>query len=342
MTSHSGGLMSEVPVRIAVDAMGGDHAPSVVLEGVKLAIDADPTLEVVLVGPAAVVAPFAYDRCSTVIASEVIAMDEHPASAVRSKKDSSIVVGCALVRDGEAAGFFSAGSTGACMAAATLVMRRIPGVARPAIAAVLPGASNPTVLLDIGANADVRPDMLVQFAEMGKAYAQVILGVASPRIGLLNIGEEPTKGSQLAQETHALMAAGVEGFVGNVEGRDVPAGTVDVIVTDGFTGNVVLKTLEGLAAMFFGQIKEVFTESLPNRIAASVVAPSLKRLKQQLDPDVYGGAPLLGVNGVCIIGHGSSNAVAVSNGVAVAARAARGDLTTRIASMISDAPVPGE
>jgi glycerol-3-phosphate acyltransferase PlsX len=334
--------MSEVPVRIAVDAMGGDHAPSVVLEGVRLAIDADPTLEGVLVGPAAVVAPFTYDRCSTVIASEVIAMDEHPASAVRSKKDSSIVVGCALVRDGEAAGFFSAGSTGACMAAATLVMRRIPGVARPAIATVLPGASNPTVLLDIGANADVRPEMLVQFAEMGKAYAQVILGVASPRVGLLNIGEEPTKGSQLAQETHALMAAGVEGFVGNVEGRDVPAGTVDVIVTDGFTGNVVLKTLEGLAAMFFGQIREVFTESLPNRIAASVVAPSLKRLKQQLDPDVYGGAPLLGVNGVCIIGHGSSNAIAVSNGVAVAARAARGDLTSRIASMIADAPASGE
>jgi len=321
---------------IVVDAMGGDHAPAVVAEGLALALAADADLQVLLVGPEAVVTPLASERCEPVIATEVIGMGEHPAAAVRGKKDSSIVVGCRLVKDGRAGGVFSAGSTGACMAAATLVMGRIPGIARPAIAAVIPAASRPTVLLDVGANADVKADMLVQFARMGAAYARVMLGVTEPSVGLLNIGEEPSKGSALAQEAHELMAASVPGFVGNVEGRDVPAGTVDVIVTDGFTGNVTLKVLEGLASVLFKEMKTALTSTLPNRLAASVVAPAIRELKGRLDPEAYGGAPLLGVNGVCIIGHGSSGAQAIANGIAATARAVRGDLTGTIARAVGD------
>ncbi|MDO8848322.1 MAG: phosphate acyltransferase PlsX [Coriobacteriia bacterium] len=328
--------MTQNGTAIVVDAMGGDHAPGVVAEGLALALAADPELLVLLVGPEAVVAPLASDRCEPVIATEVIGMGEHPAAAVRGKKDSSIVVGCRLVKDGRAGGFFSAGSTGACMAAATLVMGRIPGIARPAIAAVIPAAARPTVLLDVGANADVKADMLVQFAGMGAAYARVMLGVTEPSVGLLNIGEEPSKGSALAQEAHELMAASVPGFVGNVEGREVPAGTVDVIVTDGFTGNVTLKVLEGLASVLFKEMKTALTSTLPNRLAASVVAPAIRELKDRLDPDAYGGAPLLGVNGVCIIGHGSSGAQAIANGIAATARAVRGDLTGTIARAAGD------
>jgi len=324
-------------VRIVVDAMGGDHAPQAVLDGVRAALAADSTLEVVLTGPSEVVTTFAdqLDRCEAVVTTEVIGMDEHPAHAVRGKKDSSIVVGCRLVRDGRADAFFSAGSTGACMAAATLVMGRIKGVARPAIATVIPTAGPPVVLLDVGANADCKPENLLQFAHMGAAYAQTVLAVPAPRVALLNIGEEPTKGSQLAQDAYALMSEQVPGFVGNVEGRDVPAGVADVIVTDGFTGNVTLKLLEGLSKTLLGQVKEAMTSSAVNQLAAAVLKPSLVALKQRLDPDAYGGAPLLGVAGICIIGHGSSGAVAVESAVRVAAQAARGGLTEHIAEALS-------
>lgn len=327
--------MSSRQAIIAVDAMGGDHAPDVVTDGVRRALDADPDLHVLYVGPADVVAPLAGDRCEPVTATEVIGMGEHPAAAVRGKKDSSIVVGCRLVKDGRAQGFFSAGSTGACMAAATLVMGRIPGITRPAIAAVIPASARPSVLLDVGANAEVKPDMLVQFARMGAAYAEVVLDVEEPTVALLNIGEEPAKGSLLAQEAYGLLAEQVPGFMGNIEGRDVPAGRADVIVTDGFTGNVTLKVLEGLASVLFSELKTALTSTLPNRLAAAVVAPALRGLKGRLDPEIYGGAPLLGVNGVCIIGHGGSGPDAVANGIAVAARAVRGDLTTRIARSVS-------
>lgn len=326
------------PVTIAVDAVGGDFAPEEVLSGIAIALANDGALKVMLTGPLAVVEPFASQHGGRVVAvptGEVIEMGEHPATAVRAKKDSSIVVGARLVRDGEADGFFSAGSTGAVMAAATLGMGRIKGVQRPAIATVVPTAGPPCVLLDVGANADCKPEHLVQFAHMGGAYAQTVLGVVGPRIGLLNIGEEPTKGSQLAQEAHALMAEQVPGFIGNIEGRDVLVGVADVIVTDGFTGNVVLKLLEGTSKVLLGQVKEAMTSSVVNKAAAAVVAPSLRHLKDRLDPDTYGGAPLLGVNGVCIIGHGSSKAKAVSNAIAVAAQAGRGGLTAQIAEAVS-------
>jgi glycerol-3-phosphate acyltransferase PlsX len=326
------------PVTVAVDAVGGDFAPGVVIDGVEAALAADPLVRIALTGPDEVVSPVAARHPKRLVAiptTEIIAMDEHPASAVRSKKDSSIVVGCRLVRDGEADAFFSAGSTGAAMAAATLVMGRIKGVARPAIATVLPSAGAPTVLLDAGANADCKPEHLVQFAHMGAAYAASVLGVAQPRVGLLNIGEEPTKGSQLTIEAHELMAEQVAGFVGNIEGRDVMAGSVDVIVTDGFTGNVALKLLEGTSKVLFGQLRDAMTAGVVNKAAAAILAPSLRTLKQQLDPETYGGAPLLGVAGVCIIGHGSSSAVAVANAVRVASQAARAGLVARIADTVS-------
>ncbi len=324
-------------VTIAVDAVGGDFAPDEILSGVAVALATDPTLKILLTGPADVVEPFASSSGGRVVAvptTEIIGMDEHPASAVRTKKDSSIVVGCRLVRDGEAAAFFSAGSTGAAMAAATLVMGRIKGVQRPAIATVLPTAGPPCVLLDVGANADCKPENLLQFAHMGSAYASTVLGVVHPRVALLNIGEEPTKGSVLAQESHALMAEHVPGFVGNLEGRDVLTGAADVIVTDGFTGNVALKLLEGTSKVLLGQVKDALTANMLNKAAAAVVSPSLKRLKERLDPDTYGGAPLLGVNGVCIIGHGSSKSKAVANALRVGAQAGRGGLTEQISEAI--------
>ncbi|MHB1340255.1 MAG: phosphate acyltransferase PlsX [Coriobacteriia bacterium] len=323
-------------VIVAVDAMGGDNAPDVVLAGIDAALAADPSLSVVITGPGQVVTPFASSRgrVRAVVTSEVIDMAEHPANAVRAKKDSSIVVGCRLVKDGEAHGFFSAGSTGACMAAATLVMGRIRGVLRPAIATVIPTGERPCVLLDIGANADCKPEYLVQFAHMGAAYAQVVLGRETPSVGLLNIGEEPTKGSQLALEAHGLMAGQVSGFAGNVEGRDIPAGTVDVVVTDGFTGNVALKLLEGLASNLFREIKAAMTSTPLRSLAAAVLKGSLLELKERMNPETYGGAPLLGVNGVCIIGHGSSSARAVAAGISVATRAVRGGLNAKIATAV--------
>lgn len=329
--------MSEVSATVAVDLMGGDRAPDVVVAGVDAALAADPGLHVLLVGPEDALAAAAHlERCSPVIAAEAIAMDEHPANAVRTKKDSSIVVGARLVREGRVDGFFSAGNTGACMAAATLVVGRLRGVQRPALAAVIPAGDHPTVILDVGANADVKPEMLLQFAHMGAAYARITLGVASPRVGLLNIGEEPTKGSALAQEAYVLLTQGLPGFVGNVEGRDVTSGAVDVIVTDGFTGNVTLKVLEGLSRHLLSEVKAALTSTPINKLAAAVVQPSLVALKERLDPDVYGGAPLLGVNGVCMIGHGSSSARAIASGVATTATAVRGGLTTAIAAAITE------
>jgi glycerol-3-phosphate acyltransferase PlsX len=326
------------PVRLAVDAMGGDKAPGPILDGVAAALAADPALTVVVIGEAGVVEPFAtsHERAEAVVTTEVIAMDEHPANAVRSKKDSSIVVGARLVREGAVDGFFSAGNTGAMTAAGTLVTGRIKGIARPAIATVLPSSGGRrTILLDAGANADVKPEYLVQFGHMGRAYATAALGVAEPSVGLLSIGSEATKGNQLTIEAHELMAASVPGFAGNVEGNDIPAGVVDVVVTDGFTGNVALKLMEGLAAEIFSQLKTVMTSDAIATLAAGVLKPKLTGLKDQLDPDATGGAPLLGVAGVVLIGHGKSGERAVANGLRVGSAAVRGGLVERIRAAVA-------
>jgi glycerol-3-phosphate acyltransferase PlsX len=323
-------------ITIALDAAGGDHAPAAVLEGVTAALASDSSLRVLLVGPAEVVVPYAsgHDRVEAVTATEIIGMGEHPAAAVRAKRDSSIVVGCRMVKEGHADGFLSLGNSGATMAAATLVMGRIANVSRPAIATVLPSAGPPVVLLDVGANADVKAEHLLQFAFMGAAYARTVLGVPEPRVALLNIGEEPTKGSILALEAYELMAAQVPGFVGNVEGHDIPEGTVDVVVTDGFTGNVALKLMEGLSKVLLGQFKDAMLSSPVNKVAAAVLRPSLASLKDRLDPELYGAAPLLGVNGLALIGHGSSGPRAVASALRVGAQAVRGGLVERIAESL--------
>jgi glycerol-3-phosphate acyltransferase PlsX len=329
--------MSAAPITLAVDAVGGDFAPDAVLEGVTDALAHDPALHILLVGPADVVVPFSreHERVEAIVATETITMEEHPANAVRTKKDSSVVVGARLVRDGKADGFFSAGNTGAMMAASTLVMGRIRGVQRPAIATVIPTAGPPCVLLDVGANADCKPENLVQFALMGAAYARTTLGVAQPRIALLNIGEEPTKGSQFAQDAHALLAAQVPGFIGNVEGRDIPEGTADVVVTDGFTGNVALKLMEGMSKQLLEQFKAAMLSSPVNKVAAAVLKPSLDLLRDKLDPDAHGAAPLLGVAGLSLIGHGSSGPKAVASALRVGGVAVRGGLVDRIAESLA-------
>jgi phosphate acyltransferase len=305
---------------IAIDAMGGDNAPGAIVEGAQRAA-AELGVPIVLVGQ-----PDALDDLrgdlEVIPASEVIAMDD-PGSSVRTRKDSSLVRAAEAVRDGKASAMISAGNTGATMASALLRMGRIKGVARPAIATPIPVfGSTPTVLLDAGANAECQPNWLVQFAQMGSVYARERYDIATPRVGLLSIGEESSKGNPLVKETHellsadggqALAAAGAE-FVGNVEGRDLMTDEVDVVVTDGFTGNVALKTLEGgmkaLAKAVVGALSTVD--------GADQALNALLPLYSTVDPDSYGGAVLLGVDGLCIISHGSSSATAIVNACGVA------------------------
>lgn len=315
--------MSMDEVKVVVDAMGGDDAPGVVLEGVDQAVAQDPSLTVILTGPEDVIVPFAAQHGNVIAhpTTEVIGMGEHPAEAVRRKKDSSIVVGCRLVKDGEAGGFFSAGSTGACMSAATLVIGRIKGVKRPAIATVLPSPVAKVVFADMGANADCKPDYLVQFARMARVYAQVTLGIDNPSVGLLNIGEEETKGSEFAQECHRLMKEHVPNFRGNAEGRALALGGFDVIVTDGFTGNVALKVYEGVGMALLAGLKETIYSTTKSKIGGLLIKDALSKFKDELSADKYGGAQLLGCKGVCLIGHGSSNAQAICSGVLATADA---------------------
>jgi glycerol-3-phosphate acyltransferase PlsX len=275
-------------------------------------------------------------------ASEVIAMDADPGRSVRTMKDSSLVRAAEAVRDGKACAMVSAGNTGATMASALLRMKRLGGVARPAIATPIPcpGAERPTVLLDAGANAECSPEWLVQFAQMGATYVRHRYGVEAPRVGLLSIGEEPSKGSPLVKETHALLAEGSwtascgGTFIGNVEGRDIMSPEVDVVVTDGFTGNVVLKTLEGGMRSLVNAILASFATNDETKAAGDVLLPALLPLYGQLDPNNTGGAMLLGVDGVCIISHGSSNATAVVNAVKVATEMVDADLVGALARTI--------
>ncbi len=275
-----------------------------------------PGIPVVLVGPAEL---DGRGELPLIEAGEVIAMDEDPAGAVRRKKDSTLVRAAEAVRDGAASAMISAGNTGATMAAALLRMGRIKGVSRPAVATPIPvPGAGPTILLDAGANAEVQPEWLVQFAKMGTVYARHRFGLQSPRVGLLSIGEEPYKGDTLRKEAYDLLASasGIE-FIGNIEGRDIMTDGVDVAVTDGFTGNVVLKTLEGALKSIVKALVDVF--GMPdNQQHAEALLPSLLPLYRTLDPDTYGGAILLGVDGVCIISHGSAGALAMFNAINVA------------------------
>jgi glycerol-3-phosphate acyltransferase PlsX len=299
---------------VAVDALGGDKAPAEIVEGAKQAVAAG--IPVLLVGPADLA-----DRGDLPlhVATEFIDMHEDPASSVRSKKDSTLVVSADLVRDGIASAMISAGNTGATMASALLRMGRITGVKRPAIATPIPvPGSTPTVMLDAGANAEVEPEWMTQFAVMGSVYANARYGIERPRVGLLSIGEEPGKGDTLRKKSFELLSAMDNiNFIGNVEGRDIMTPDVDVVVTDGFTGNVALKTLEGTMRMI---VKELFASigEPQYKEHADALMPALLNLYSKFDPDSTGGAILLGVDGVCIISHGSSSARAMLNGIKVA------------------------
>jgi phosphate acyltransferase len=309
---------------IAVDAMGGDHAPGAIVAGALAA--ASEGTPILLVGPADLKERADIGDLPLLEAGEVIEMHEDAGRAVRRKKDSTLVRAAEAVRDGQASAMISAGNTGATMASALLRMGRIKGVSRPAIATPIPVPGHqPTVLLDAGANAECQPEWLLQFAQMGAVFARDRYGIDQPRIGLLSIGEEASKGTPLVKETHALLsgsdaltAAGAR-FVGNVEGRDVMTPDVDVVVTDGFTGNVVLKTLEGGMRTLVSAIFEAFGTSPETQAASEVLIPALLPLYGTLDPDNTGGAMLLGVDGLCLISHGSSSATAVVNAVRVAA-----------------------
>jgi glycerol-3-phosphate acyltransferase PlsX len=308
---------------IALDAMGGDKAPDEIVAGAHRAV-AELGVPVALVGPPEVLGPLAGDL-EIIPASEVIPMSADPGSSVRRMKDSSLVRAAEAVRDGRASAMISAGNTGATMASALLRMGRIKGVSRPAIATPIPVPGHgPTVLLDAGANAECQPEWLLQFAQMGAVFARDRYGIEQPRVGLLSIGEEASKGTSLVKDTHALLsasdaltAAGAV-FVGNVEGRDVMTPDVDVVVTDGFTGNVVLKTLEGGMRTLVAAILGAFGTSPETQAAGDVLLPALLPLYATLDPDNTGGAMLLGVDGLCLISHGSSSATAVVNAVRVA------------------------
>ncbi len=324
---------------IAVDAMGGDNAPGAIVAGARRAVD-ELGIPVVLVGRADELGDTG--GLEVIEASEVIAMDADPGSSVRKMKDSSLVRAAEAVRDGKASAMVSAGNTGATMASALLRMGRIKGVQRPAIATPIPvpGAETPTVLLDAGANAECNAEWLVQFAQMGAVFAKERFGIAAPRVGLLSIGEEPTKGNPLVKETHKLLAdtswIGSTGaqFIGNVEGRDIMTDDVDVVVTDGFTGNVALKTLEGSLKSIITSLLAAFDSSDDARAASAALWPSLMPLYDSLDPENTGGAMLLGVDGVCIISHGSSSDRAMVNAVRVASDMVAADVVGHIAATV--------
>ncbi len=316
---------------VAVDAMGGDHAPEAAVQGALTA--ASEGIEIVLVGRRDAIVAAGGGDLGIIDASEIIEMSEEPGRAVRTKKDSSIVRAVTALREGEASAVVSAGNTGAVAAAALLRLRRLSGVARPAIAAAfgVPGTGTVRVLLDAGAMADCNPQWLHQFARLGAAYSRIRFGVSAPRVGLLSIGEEPEKGNLLVKETHRLLAADTEiDFFGNIEGRDIFDGPVDVIVTDGFTGNVLLKSLEGTASFFVRLVLERLSEGGPEGAAAlRLLAP----LADEVSPDAIGGAMLLGVRGLCVIAHGSSSPLAITSAIRVAHRMVEADLLGELADV---------
>jgi glycerol-3-phosphate acyltransferase PlsX len=317
--------------RIAVDALGGDRAPDEVVAGAQEA--AADGIEVVLYGPAGLDT----GGLELVETTQEIAMDEKPAEAVRSKPDSSLVRSCRAVGEGEADAVVSAGNTGAMLAACFLELRRLPGVARPAIAVVIPAKSGPSVLIDAGANADARPEHLVQFAYMGSVFAAEVLDVADPVVRLLSIGEEPEKGNQLTLEAHALLdeAEGID-FRGNTESRDLLRGAADVVVTDGFTGNVVLKALEGTITTILDALREEITSTRRGRVGGLLIRPAARSMRTRLDPDTYGGAYLLGLRGLAVIAHGNSSRRAIANAIRLAARGVEHDVVGRLAQRLPE------
>jgi phosphate acyltransferase len=309
---------------VAVDAMGGDRGPEEIVAGALTA--ATDTVKPILVGPT----DLDTQGLELIEAPDVIAMEEKPTEAVRSKPNSSLVTACRAVAEGRADAVVSAGNTGAMLAACLLEFRRIQGVRRPAIAVTIPARQGPSVLLDAGANADARPEDLVQFAHMGVVFAEQILGVARPRVRLLSIGEEPEKGNHLTLQAHALLAASDLPFAGNTEGRDLLTAGGDVVVTDGFTGNVALKLLEGTITGLLGALREEITATALGKLGGLLISPGARKLRERLDPDAYGGAYLLGLRGLAVIAHGNSSRRAITNAIRLAARGVENDVVGRL------------
>lgn len=311
-------------MRIAVDAMGGDNAPVEVVKGCIRALERDRRLQLIIVGKEESIRDslggYQTERISIVNAAQVISAEDAPVEAIRKKKDSSMVMGMDLVKRKEAGAFISAGNTGALLAGALFRIGRIKGIDRPALAPVLPTLRGGAMLIDAGANAECKPVNLLQFGMMGSAYMKGVLGVQNPRVALVNIGTEQGKGNALTKEAYALLEKSGLNFIGNIEARSIPEGAADVLVCDGFVGNVILKLTEGLAMALFSQLKAEFTAGVASKLAAAVLKPWLKKLKDRMDYKQYGGAPLLGIAGGCIKAHGSSDALAIENAIMQAIR----------------------
>lgn len=327
-------------MKIAVDAMGGDLAPAAVVQG-ALKASREWGLDILLVGRETEVRPLldkeggGGPRIELIHAPDVVEMHDQPTRAVRRKEGASLVVCANLVKEGRAAAMFSAGNTGAAMAVSLFTFGRIPGITRPALAALLPNHSGHTVLLDAGAVVDVPPKCLAQYAVMGSIYAHELLGIPEPRVGLVNMGEEEGKGNQLAQEAFDLLKQAPVQFMGNIEGPDLFNGRCDVAVCDGFTGNVVLKVSEGVAEFFMHLLREEVERQPVLKVPAALLKPAFTRMKRRTDYGEKGGAPLLGVDGVCLIGHGRSNAAAIANAIRTAGEAVSHGIIDKIRERIA-------
>ena len=311
-------------IRVAVDGLGGDRAPDEVVAGA--AEVASGAIQPIVFGPAGLDT----HGLTHVETSEAIAMDDHPVESVRSKTDSSLVRAVRAVADGDADVVVSAGNTGAMLAASLLHIRRLPGVHRPGIAAVIPTKLGPSVLIDAGANADARAEHLLQFAHMGSVFAQEILEVERPQVRLMSIGEEDEKGNQLTIEAHELLRTADLHFAGNTEGRTLLDGSADVVVTDGFTGNVALKTLEGAVTSLLDVLRSELESSFRGKVAGALMRPAARRVRTHLDPETYGGGYLLGLNGLVVIAHGSSSRVAIASAIRLGARGVEHDVVRRL------------
>ncbi len=311
-------------MRVALDAMGGDYAPSVNIEGAVETVNEHDDIDVVLVGNEALIEKelqnkrYPSGRISVRHASQVIAMSESPTAAIRKKKDSSIRVGIDLVKSGKADAFVSAGHSGVVMATSLLLLGRSEGVDRPAIATIMPALRDTFILVDAGANVDSRPENLLQFALMGNTYCKLVMNKTRPKVGLLSIGEEDTKGNELTKEAFKLLKGTALNFIGNIEGKDIFTGKADVVVCDGFIGNIALKISEGLAETIIKMLKREITSVSTGRVGYLLMKPAIRNFKKRTDYDEYGGAPLLGINSSCIISHGRSTSKAIKNALSVA------------------------
>lgn len=329
-------------MKIIVDAFGGDNAPLEIIKGCAMAVERFDDIEIILTGDEDKIKKvseennISLDRMEIVHAPDVITMEDHPTNLMKSKKNSSLAVALRMLSEGKGDAMVGAGSTGAMLTGATLIVKRIKGIQRPALAPVMPNANGKFMLIDCGANAECRPEMLVQFAHMGSVYMKNVMGVENPRVGLANIGTEETKGDELRKETFQRLKNEQNlNFIGNIETRDIAFDGADVVVADGFTGNIILKTYEGVASMISQKFKSVFKKNVKNTIAAAVMLGDINEVKKSLDHNEYGGAPFLGVKKPIFKAHGSSKAVTVCNAIKLTREFVASDVIGKITADIS-------